>query len=462
VREVENSGPFGDSIIPHRTLDFSVCGLGPWSLVVPATVYPPREDTRILADAIMALDLEPSTAVEVGCGSGALSILLAENGWDVFAFDVNPYAVAASRSNVDESGHSNRVTVNEGGVGEPGWKIPKRTGLIVWNLPYLNPLDDEALQLEPIEEASMTDIPNGGWSAELMSHVCDCNEDGLIVLLLMRSDPKSPSNKEDWMREGWSSRVIKSLRMGDEKIEAVAFWRPGLGLSPVIVDECNSTMTESQSLPEDGWQRIRSRRQHSGRGRGESKWESREGDITATWRVVVEDEGGVFPGLIQTSVGAAVANIIGCRTKWPNDLIDKQGMKLGGIMVESSSNELGIRVGVGINSSPRMISEDRVSGWSETLGPVSADIVFGSVDSSISGILEVVPGLPSVSSEALLDLSWRGISSSLSEGAFPSFSGNEARVVGLDIGGGLILEREGDVSIVTDLDTVEWFFPTGS
>ena len=131
-------------------------------------------------------------------------------------------------------------------------------------------------------------------------------------------------------------------------------------------------------------------------------------------------------------------------------------------MVESSSNEFGIRVGVGINSSPRMISEDRVSGWSETLGPVSADVVFGSVDSSISGILEVVPGLPSVSSEALLDLSWRGISLSLSEGAFPSFSGNEARVVGLDIGGGLILEREGDVSIVTDLDTVEWFFPTGS
>ena len=60
------------------------------------------------------------------------------------------------------------------------------------------------------------------------------------------------------------------------------------------------------------------------------------------------------------------------------------------------------------------------------------------------------------------DSSWRGISLSLSEGAFPSFSGNEARVVGLDIGGGLILEREGDVSIVTDLDTVEWFFPTGS
>ena len=93
---------------------------------------------------------------------------------------------------------------------------------------------------------------------------------------------------------------------------------------------------------------------------------------------------------------------------------------------------------------------------------MSADIVFGSVDSSISGILEVVPGLPSVSSEALLDLSWRGISSSLSEGAFPSFSGNEARVVGLDIGGGLILEGEGDVSMVTDLDSVEWFFPTGS
>ena len=202
------TSPFDDSTIAYEALEFSVDGLGPWSLVVPATVYPPREDTSMLAQAIMSLDLEPSTAVEVGCGSGVLSILLAENGWDVFAFDVNPYAVAASRSNVEESGHSNRVTVNEGGVGEPGWEIPKEAKLVVWNLPYLNPPDEGDLQLEPIEEASMTDISDGGWSAELIRHVSGRDEDELLILLLMRTDPRSPSNKEDWIRNGWSCRVV--------------------------------------------------------------------------------------------------------------------------------------------------------------------------------------------------------------------------------------------------------------
>ena len=453
------TSPFDDSTIAYEALEFSVDGLGPWSLVVPATVYPPREDTSLLAQAIMSLDLEPSTAVEVGCGSGVLSILLAENGWDVFAFDVNPYAVAASRSNVEESGHSNRVTVNEGGVGEPGWEIPKEAQLVVWNLPYLNPPDEGDLQLEPIEEASMTDISNGGWSAELIRHVSGRDEDELLILLLMRTDPRSPSNKEDWIRNGWSCRVVRTLRMGDEKIEAVAFWRPGLGVSAVIIDECDSTMSESLSLPGRGWQRIRSRKQVSGHGRGGSKWESLEGDLTATWRVAIGDETETSPGLIQTSVGSAVARIIGCRTKWPNDLIDEQGMKLGGIIVESSSNETGMRVGIGINATPRTVSDVQVSGWSETLGPVSSDTVFGIIDSSLSGMLEVVPGLPSVGSETLLDLSWRGVSASLSEGMSPSFLGEKMRVVGLDMGGGLILEQGGDVSIVTDLDTIEWFFP---
>ena len=46
-----------------------------------------------------------------------------------------------------------------------------------------------------------------------------------------------------------------------------------------------------------------------------------------------------------------------------------------------------------------------------------------------------------------------------SEGVSPSFLGEKMRVVGLDMGGGLILEQGGDVSIVTDLDTIEWFFP---
>ena len=449
-----------DSIIASKFVEFAVGGHGPWKLAVPKTVYPPREDTRLLAEAILSLGVEPSTAVEVGCGSGVLSILLAEMGWDVFAFDVNPYAVASARLNVDEHGQSERVIVNEGGVGEQGWEILGGTKLLVWNLPYLNP-DEEAIRLEPIEEASMTDIPNGGWSAELMKHVNSHDEDGFIVVLLMRSDPRSPSDKGDWVRNGWSCRVINRLRMGRERIESVAFWKPGSGVGAVTVEECDSTMTEAGSLPDRGWQRVRARSQTKGRGRGGSVWEFQEGDVAATWKLAIGDGSGIPHGLVQTAVGSAIAENIGCRTKWPNDLVDKSGLKIGGIIAESSSYESGMRVGVGINSCPRIVSERRVSGWSETLGDDSAEVVFRIIDASLSGIFEAVPGLPKPGIEFLVEHSWRGISSSLSEGAFPRAFGRCMRAVGLDESGGLILEDGGEVSVITDVDELVWSFPSG-
>ncbi len=455
-----NHNASDDSRIASKIVEISVGGHGPWKLTVPKTVYPPREDTRLLAEAILSLGVEPSTAVEVGCGSGVISILLAEMGWDVFAFDVNPYAVASARWNVDEHGQSDRVSVTEGGVGEQGWEIPEGAKLLVWNLPYLTP-DEEAVRLEPIEEASMTDIPNGGWSAELMKHVCSHEEDGLIVVLLMRSDPRSPSNKRDWVRNGWSCRVINRLRMGGERIESVGFWKPGSGVEAVTVEECGSTMTEAGSLPDRGWQRIRARRQTKGRGRGGSVWEFQEGDVAATWKLAIEDGSEIPHGLVQTAVGSAIAENIGCRTKWPNDLVDKSGMKMGGIIAESSSNEAGMRVGVGINSCPRIVTGEKVSGWSETLGDGSAESVFRIIDASLSGIFEAVPGLPKPGIEFLLEHSWRGISSSLSEGAFPRALGRGTRVVGLDESGGLILEDEGEVSVITDVDELVWFFPSG-
>ena len=460
---MKNPDTSNDSIINSRIVEFKVEGGGAWELIVPKTVYPPREDTKVLAEAILSLDIEASTAVEIGCGSGVLSILLAELGWDVFAFDVNPYAVATSISNVYEHGQSERVSVTEGGVGEPGWEIPSEAKLLVWNLPYLEPLDIGTMRLEPIEEASMTDIPDGGWSAELMSHVESSGGDDLIVLLLMRSDPRSPSDKRDWVRNGWSCRVINSLRMGEERVESVAFWKPGGGVGAVTLDECDSTMTEAESLPNRGWQRISTKSQRRGRGRGGSSWQFEEGDVAATWKLFIEDESKIHHGLVQTSVGSAIAEYIGCRTKWPNDLVDKNGQKLGGIIAESSSNESTIRIGVGINSAPRIVSGKEVSGWSETLGEHSAEDVFRILDASMSGMFEEIPGLPKPDVEFLLQQSWKGISSHLSEGAYPHSPGTgNMRPVGLGEDGGLIVENAGEVSVMTDLDGLVWHFPSDS
>lgn len=124
-----------DSIITG----FEVKGVGSWELDIPHTVYPPREDTNLLAGALIGLRRHGGLATEIGCGSGAISILLATLGWEVEACDVNPFAVAATMGNSSKAGLSNLINVSEGGPGEDGWSIPEDSSLIVWNLPYLSP-----------------------------------------------------------------------------------------------------------------------------------------------------------------------------------------------------------------------------------------------------------------------------------------------------------------------------------
>ena len=79
---------------------FFLEGICDWKVLVPPTVYPPREDTQLLCRAISELSRHGGKAVEIGCGSGIVSIFLASLGWDVTSFDVNPYAVSATRGTV--------------------------------------------------------------------------------------------------------------------------------------------------------------------------------------------------------------------------------------------------------------------------------------------------------------------------------------------------------------------------
>ena len=53
---------------------------------------------------------------------------------------------------------------------------------------------------------------------------------------------------------------------------------------------------------------------------------------------------------------AAMAEVLGCKVKWPNDLITEDGRKLGGILAELSAEAEQVRfvvMGVGINVNQR-------------------------------------------------------------------------------------------------------------
>tara|TARA_B100000614_G_scaffold156293_1_gene138329 strand:- start:254 stop:685 length:432 start_codon:yes stop_codon:yes gene_type:complete len=99
-------------------------------LVVPPTVYPPREDTNLLHDIVA--DIAPFGAkklLEIGCGSGAISIAAAKLGWSVDACDINPYAVAATRNNAMR--HNVVLQVSESGRGHKMNRCQKSVGITI-------------------------------------------------------------------------------------------------------------------------------------------------------------------------------------------------------------------------------------------------------------------------------------------------------------------------------------------
>ena len=98
-------------------------------------VYPPSEDSILLTES---LDIRIGEKVlEIGTGSGIVSIQCALNGADVVCGDINPRAVALARTNAAANGVD--IDVRETDVYS---NIEGRFDTIVFNLPYL-PVEDE-------------------------------------------------------------------------------------------------------------------------------------------------------------------------------------------------------------------------------------------------------------------------------------------------------------------------------
>jgi len=56
-------------------------------------VYPPREDTYLMEQALSRFNLKNKMVLEMGCGSGHLSIYCAKQNAVVTAIDINPDAI---------------------------------------------------------------------------------------------------------------------------------------------------------------------------------------------------------------------------------------------------------------------------------------------------------------------------------------------------------------------------------
>ncbi len=437
---------------------FKVEGVGEWEIRAPPNVYPPREDTELLCSVISRLKKTKQNAVEIGCGSGAVSIVLASLGWNVVSFDVNPYAVSATKDNVKRFGLTDRVRVENSGILD-GIKIPRDTDLLVWNIPYLDPISDANDRSSGIGEVALSDLPGLGWGGELLNHISeeqDFLSPELTVLLLLRTSPESLSKISDWEENGWSCRPLDFRRMGDEKIEVYAIWKTGQGAEAKEVETCDSTMDEVKKIVGTSWSRVYSKSQRNGRGRRGSHWLSKEGGVSATW-VLDESVLRIIPaGVLQVSLGTIVSNALDAMVKWPNDVVTSDGRKMAGVLIEYSGDE--VKIGIGANKKSFWDGPILGSGWEETLGEAQADEVFKKLDRAISSYFEDNQMVPSPSSESLICMSWIGLSKLLSRGLLVRKSGVLLRPVGLNHYGELEAMGPNGSNLISDLDETQWEF----
>jgi release factor glutamine methyltransferase len=106
----------------------------------------PRPETELLVEAALEVGrrLKVDRCVDVGTGSGIIAASLAlETAWQISATDISAGALAVARENAGSLGAV--VEFHAGSLLEP---VPDPLGLVVANLPYVDPADEPTLQRE--------------------------------------------------------------------------------------------------------------------------------------------------------------------------------------------------------------------------------------------------------------------------------------------------------------------------
>ena len=392
-------------------------------LTIPPTVYPPREDTDLLARVLHNLpNPNGKRFLEIGCGSGAISLFAAQLGFSVTACDINPYAVASSRNSAQKNGLD--IDVREGGPGPQSdgevrqWAGDSSHDVIVWNLPYLMP-EINSQHLGPLEEAALLDTDDKGLVTRLLNHLQTTNilAEGGVIYLLVSQNQRGNSARALCLRNGFAVRTVTTHRFEDaECLEILAIWRPYQLNSKIYKDEIDSTNTSLLNSDENEGSFLQAGRQLAGHGRRGRSWSHEDVAFAGSW-VLHEHTLTPNPGLLQLQGGLALFEAIAALTettgtqvlKWPNDVLtlnDGELRKVGGILVESLSQGKRTRVilGIGCNISS---NESKKDGYSiATLQELNPEITLLDfqrvIQAAVASWFERKVGLDEVKSKSVI------------------------------------------------------------
>ena len=414
-----------------------------FELTIPPTVYPPREDTELLARRI--INLGPGGGrnfLEIGCGSGAISLLASSLGWKVSACDINPFAVVATKGNLESHGLDGQI--KEGGVGPEEFPFSDKFDLIIWNLPYI-PVTEVNDVLGPMEEAALLDTDEKG----LANRLVDCIIGNQLlamngkILILGRNNLYIEKNI-------FSVRKWDEIDFEDgEKLAIHCLWRPFENAVNKYVERTGSTNDDVMEFSGIG-SHVYSSRQDSGRGRRNRKWHSIEKSYAGSW--VIAEGVDINPGLIQLAGGLAFLNSIEdnrLKLKWPNDIL-YENRKICGILVEGRSmgKETKAVIGVGINLKGDEKFEDFEIASLDEISNISHDIIDTRLNIELSSLLEEKEGIPPVDFEGIK----KRVHDLMLDFGRPMFKGKIYQKFELNGRGELVL----DGVVVLDGEEVEW------
>jgi release factor glutamine methyltransferase len=156
----------------HEPLQYIVGSQGflDFDLKVRPGVLIPRLDTEVVADKACGLlrSRKGDTVLEIGCGSGAISIALAKKAnAKVTAVDINPEACELTKENAGANGA--RVEVLCGDMFEPVKK--KKFHMIVSNPPYIPTDEIPTLDIEVQREPHLA-LDGGKDGLDLYRAIC--------------------------------------------------------------------------------------------------------------------------------------------------------------------------------------------------------------------------------------------------------------------------------------------------
>ena len=419
------------------------------SLKMPGTVYPPKEDTALIEKCVSKIGLgNGRKLLEIGCGSGAVSISAALNGWNVTACDINPLAVVATKGNCELNGVE--INLFEGGISESQESLLELLGsntqfdLIIWNLPYLSPPSDGEPRLGPLEDAALIDLDGErGWGEILIDELKQSPEllnEGGAIYLLHSNNSRGNLLQSKWRLNGWATRTVgECALLGGEIITCFSAWKPFENKSIEYHDELDSTNKYMLDNKLEIGDFVMARIQTSGRGQRNRKWITRPGDFAGSW-ILDPDLCSNVIGTFQLSASLSIVDSIcailnrpipsihwsqsrkigglGINIRWPNDVWDSKG-KLAGCLIEGRQvgDEQAIVLGIGVNIIAADKQEFPISSISEICGKdVSLDEFALVLNCSVSSLFEIHPLSIHPDYNKYQNSIWQLMSNYLSEG----------------------------------------------